>query len=301
MAEEFESERTSVLKTTSRQVLEGFPVGEACLVLIHGPRLGSRFPLERTLTIGRDPDNDVALDLDRISRHHAEIFPRESAWWVRDLGSTNGSFVNDTRVDDGTKLANGDQVRVGRAILKYLHGGDVESLFHEEIYRTTIFDGLTGVHNRRYFMDFLDRELSRSARYGRDLSLAILDIDHFKDFNDRLGHLAGDHVLRTLCDALKAGVRKEHLFARFGGEEFVLVLPEQGVDEARRYCEKVRELVEGLEVDFNGSVYSVTVSIGLASTFESIGADELIEAADAALYRAKAAGRNRVIAAGDDS
>lgn len=301
MAEESSSEEITDLKTTSKQAPMAFPNGEACLVVIYGPSLGSGFPLEGTVTIGRGRDNNVALDLEGISRHHAEVFMNESAWWVRDLQSTNGSFVNDSRVGDPAKLSNGDRIRVGAAILKYLDGGDVESLFHEEIYRMTIFDGLVGIHNKRYFMEFLDRELSRSARYGRNLSLAILDIDQFKQLNDELGHLAGDYVLRTLGHTLKTMVRKEHLFARFGGEEFAFVLPEQGTEEARRFCEKVRTTVETLEIEYGGTVCSVTVSIGLTSTSELIGVAEFIEAADTALYRAKAAGRNRVVAAEDAS
>src|SRR5262249_43190695 len=144
---------------------------------------------------------------------------------VADLGSTNGTFLNDALVARAP-LKDGDYLRVGNCIYRFLAGGNVEADYHEEIYRLTITDGLTQTHNKRYLLEFLDRELARSQRHTRPLSLVLFDIDRFKAINDELGHLAGDHVLRELAACVKAAVRREELFARYGGEEFAVVLPE---------------------------------------------------------------------------
>jgi len=294
------SRKTSKLGLTVEQALPGVPLGDACLVMIYGPDLGRKFALEEDLRVGRDGDNSIPLDLEGVSRRHAEIYLEGTNWYVKDLGSTNGTFVNDTRVEGQMRLLNGDLIKLGGAILKYLDGGNIESLFYEEIYRMTIFDGLTGIHNKRYLLDFLDREIARSARYGRDLSLAMFDIDHFKRLNDSFGHLAGDHVLRVMSEEINTMVRKEHLFARFGGEEFALVLPEQGLAAAAGYCEKIRRTVHEMKFEYDGSTFPVTISIGLACTTQPIAIDDFIRAADHELYRAKGSGRNRVVASGDE-
>src|SRR5205814_7209901 len=105
-------------------------------------------------------------------------------------------------------------------------------------------DGLTQVYNKRYLLEFLDREMARCLRHGRELSLALVDIDHFKKINDNFGHLAGDYVLRELAACLKTRIRKEECLARYGGEEFVLVLPETGRANTLQLAEKLRKLVE---------------------------------------------------------
>src|SRR5690606_29399643 len=150
---------------------------------------------------------------------------------VEDLGSTNGTWVNETEVrrPDEVPLRSGDLLKIGGCILKFLQAGNVETLYYEEIYRTIVVDGLTQVHTKRSFHEFLDREMARCSRYGRPLSLLLFDVDRFKDVNDQLGHLTGDYVLRELALLVKTRmIRKEELVARYGGEEFVVVLPESG-------------------------------------------------------------------------
>src|SRR2546421_13129235 len=115
------------------------------------------------------------------------------------------------------KLKDGDYLRVGNWIFRYLTGGNVEAEYHEEIYRLAIIDALTGIHNKRYLSEFLDREVARSIRHGRPLAVVLFDIDHFKTINDTMGHLGGDFLLRELVARLKGKVRREDLFARYGG------------------------------------------------------------------------------------
>src|SRR5207237_10447404 len=135
-------------------------------------------------------------------------------YYLEDLQSTNGTFLNDQPAAM-SKLRDGDYLRVGNCIFRYLAGGNVEAEYHEEIYRLTIIDGLTGIHNKRYLLEFLDRELSRSARHQRPLSLILLDLDRFKEVNDRLGHLAGDKTLREVVACISTAIRKEELFSRY--------------------------------------------------------------------------------------
>src|SRR5207244_8344348 len=121
-----------------------------------------------------------------------------------------------TSPEETPRLNDGDCLRVGNCIYHSLAGGNVESEYHEEIYRLTIIDGLTQIHNQRYLLDFLDRELARSNRHQRPLSLIMFDIDWFKQINDDLGHLGGDFTLRELADCVrKSSVRREDLFARY--------------------------------------------------------------------------------------
>src|SRR5262249_47381493 len=213
-----------------------------------------------------------------------------------DLGSTNGTFVNNQRKQDGV-LRDGDYLRIGNCIYRFLTGGNIEAEYHEEIYRLTVLDGLTQVHNRRYLSEFLDREMARAQRHNRSVALVLFDIDHFKSVNDRLGHLAGDMALRELCARVKAVVRQDELLARYGGEEFAVVLPEADSSAARAIAERIREVTEKHPFVFNETPYVVTVSLGVAvsSPSEKITPSELISRADANLYKAKLAGRNRVV------
>src|SRR5204863_2834824 len=127
------------------------------------------------------------------------------------LQSTNGTFVNDVPASI-CKLRDGDYLRVGNCIYRFLAGGNVEAEYHEEIYRLTIIDALTDIHNKRYLLEFLDRELDRSCRYHRPLTVVMFDVDHFKAINDRRGHLAGDYTLRELASRVKGIIRKTELF-----------------------------------------------------------------------------------------
>ena len=272
--------------------------GEACLVLIYppGPDMGKRFALTRNeVVLGRGSDCDIQVDRDSVSRRHARVFRATDQWMVEDLQSTNGSYVNDVPVQNSL-LRDADFLKIGAAIFKFLSGQGVEASYHEEIYRMTIVDGLTGAHNKRYFLEFLEREIARCARYRRPLSLLMLDIDHFKAINDQHGHLTGDFVLRELSRRLLGRVRREELLARYGGEEFAAVLPETDLSGARIFAEQVRRLVADTAFEYEGDRFNVSISVGLATVEgEDVDPMAFIKRADDNLYRAKRDGRNRVI------
>lgn len=156
-------------------------------------------------------------------------------------------------------------------------------------------DSLTGVANRRYFFERADAEYARSRRYGRVLSIVMIDIDHFKRINDQYGHFRGDEVLKTLCESTKTQLRESDLLARIGGEEFVLLLAETDLSGACIVAERLRRVTTALRVISEGAEIGWTISLGVATLIPADAAiGDCLKRADDALYRAKAAGRNRV-------
>jgi diguanylate cyclase (GGDEF)-like protein len=232
-----------------------------------------------------------------VSRHHAKLRVDGTRITVEDMGSTNGTIVNDEHIEDLHRLRNGDMVKIGRTIFKFIASNNIEAAYHDEIYRMTTVDGLTQVFNRRYFEDAIERELSRSRRYTRPLSLVLLDIDHFKKINDTHGHLAGDSALKELCQRLKPRIRTTDLLARYGGEEFAVVLPATDRVGALQVAEVLRALVESAPFTHDDIAIPATISLGVAEVdLANVGkADELIKRADANLYEAKRSGRNRAV------
>jgi diguanylate cyclase (GGDEF)-like protein len=287
-------DETRVTKISNIKELATPVDSECCIVQIHGPELGKKYTLqENEFTIGRGEDNHIVVDLDNVSRRHARILRRQGRMFVEDLKSTNGTYLNDQEV---TPLRSGDRIQVGGSIFKFLTGDNVEMQYHETIYTLTIVDGLTGVNNKRYFLEYLEREMGRCHRYGRPLTLMMFDIDFFKKINDVHGHLAGDYVLRELAQSIKRMVRKEQCFARYGGEEFALVVPEDGPEKARIFAEKIRRSIEEKQFTFEAQDIPVTLSLGVADmAVDMVDPLQFIKVADANLYKAKKTGRNRVV------
>lgn len=165
----------------------------------------------------------------------------------------------------------------------------------EKAYEQATTDALTGLHNRRYFDERLEVELARAQRSGKPLSLLMVDVDRFKGVNDTYGHLAGDRVLAAVGDVLEATVRTTDLAARFGGEEFCVLLPDTDAEGAAQLAERVRKALASHEMPVEGGVLRVTASLGVATWgVNGTCRETLIAAADQALYAAKEGGRNQV-------
>jgi len=167
---------------------------------------------------------------------------------------------------------------------------------NKELQEISITDSLTGLYNRRYMMEALTNETSRAERMQHKFSVLMIDIDHFKQYNDTYGHLAGDDLLIKVAALFKESIRDMDLAARYGGEEFLIILPEHGLDAARAVAERIRSRIEAATRDDSSETGAVTVSIGV-SAFPENGTTPtaLIDNADIALYRGKENGRNRVI------
>ncbi len=289
-------EQTTKIKALERPVTA--TNRQACLVHIYptGPGMGTRYPLgDLPLVLGRGNDCEIRINDHSVSRRHARIQPGADGYYAVDLQSTNGTYVND-KPASMCKLQDGDYLRVGNCIYRFLMGGNVETEYHEEIYRLTIIDALTDIHNKRYFLEFLDRELARSCRYERPLALVLMDIDKFKAINDELGHLGGDCTLRELAARIRGNVRKEELFARYGGEEFAVVLVETAREGAILLAERLVRLVNSSPFQYEDHSYTLTISCGVAATIGEkwMTPTDLFRRADEKLYQAKLEGRNRV-------
>jgi diguanylate cyclase (GGDEF)-like protein len=185
--------------------------------------------------------------------------------------------------------------------------GEVEGIFilvvditerkklENHLAQLSITDPLTGAHNRRYFMETALKEITRSKRYKTALSMVLLDIDHFKKINDTYGHSTGDEVLKALVSATESALRDSDVFCRIGGEEFAAILVETDIELAQSTAERIRLMLEALEVAVEGDTIKMTVSMGLSQLRTDDDLDKLMKRTDDALYQAKESGRNRVV------
>jgi two-component system cell cycle response regulator len=294
-----ESDYDIKTRVTGLEELKVRRPGQDCLVVIHAPvqsDLGRRYLLaKQQITIGRGRDNDICLPSDCVSRRHGRLEQRGEEVFVVDLASTNGTFVNDEpKSVKERRLNRGDQLKVGDTIFKYLSGSDVEAQYHEVVFRMRITDGLTNLHNRKQLDTLLDEEIARARRHARDLSVLMLDIDHFKKINDTHGHLTGDSVLRGLAAMLQKRLRPNDKLGRYGGEEFCAILPETSLENAAVIAEELRALVAGASFLAESHEIKVTISIGAGALRDGMRAPDLYQAADEMLYQAKRTGRNKV-------
>jgi diguanylate cyclase (GGDEF)-like protein len=174
--------------------------------------------------------------------------------------------------------------------------GTLQSQLREQAIR----DALTGVFNRRYLEDTLERELARAKRETYPLSVVMMDLDYFKEVNDTYGHEAGDVVLKTLAATVVNQSRQGDFVCRYGGEEFVLVMPNIGIETARDRAEDLHQTINALNIPYGVFNLTTTISMGVAMYPDhGIAKDELMRAADRALYVAKNTGRNRVVVASE--
>ncbi len=170
------------------------------------------------------------------------------------------------------------------------------------LHRTSYLDELTDLYTRRYFFEIAQRELSSAERYNYSVSVMLIDLDHFTEVNQSLGHLFGDHVLRHCADIIKSDLRDTDFCARFGGEEFIVLMPYTTAQHLKLVAERIRERIASMPVSSKDQDYHITVSIGaVASIRGDSNTEELIQRAEAALKTAKDAGRNRVILAHAES
>lgn len=267
----------------------------ACVVVIQGEGLGKRADLgEAPVVLGRSRDADLHIPHNSVSRWHCRIWRDGDSYLIRDMGATNQTRVNEAPVTHA-ELADGDHIRLGECVLKFISHASVEARYHHEVHQLAMRDALTGLFNRRHFVDCVDREIARAGKHGKPMALCLIDVDHFKPVNDRFGHVAGDGVLQQVAGILGQLVGSGHVAARIGGEEFAVMLPESGLDAARAFAEQLRQAVARHAFVLGGEERHLTISIGIAGLATGRDSCEaLTQSADTALYRAKHEGRNRV-------
>jgi diguanylate cyclase (GGDEF)-like protein len=264
-----------------------------CLVVIAGAELGQRVELlDDEVTLGRSEQSGLCINSDLVSRHHATVVRFGDGHVLRDEGSTNGTFVNDKRVTGAEPLNDGDQVRIGRTVIKYTRS-PLEVGYLERVMELATHDALTGAFNKRRFDEAFPAEYARAAQSKSELSLVLFDIDFFKRINDGFGHPAGDSVLRDVTRVVTTCLAGGGLLARVGGEEFAVLVP-VAVDGARYVAERLRTAVEATKFIFDGREIPVTISLGVAEAVAGEPPTKLYERADTLLYQSKHDGRNRV-------
>jgi two-component system, cell cycle response regulator len=270
---------------------------EWALVAYAGAALGRVFPLPVGLAIvGRAPDSVVPLLDGEVSRQHARLRVQEGRVQVEDLGSTNGTRLNGEPLHGGAELRAGDRLSIGSHVLKLVFLDPLERAFHETLLDLSTRDPLTGLANRGSALAELQNRFGLSLRYNRPLSVVVCDLDHFKKVNDTYGHGAGDFVLHAFGERLLGTLREADLAGRIGGEEFLMVLPETDLTGARPFAERLRKAIASLPIPLPTGPLTVTCSLGIAErTAAETEAGQLLARADAALYRAKSGGRNRVV------
>jgi diguanylate cyclase (GGDEF)-like protein len=276
----------------------------AYLLVLSGPHFGQIFPLAagREHVLGRREDADVLINDDGVSRRHASIRVDGEGAVVTDLGSANGTYVDGKRVPSA-RVEDGGRIQVGgQTTLKFIWADELDARYQMKLAEGALQDPLTGLYNRRHLDERLAGELAAAQRHGRPVSVLMIDVDHFKSVNDAHGHLAGDEALKMVTFVLRGAVRREDILARYGGEEFVVIARETSLEGARALAERIRGAVERSHCAWQGHDLGVTVSIGVTV---SVGLTEFVPgrserdvlvAADRALYLAKQAGRNRVVA-----
>ena len=209
------------------------------------------------------------------------------------FGQTVGVLVLDSKREDAFNPADASPLE---SVADICATAIQNAHYVERVRHLANIDGLTGIFNRRYFEKQIADELERSRRYDTELTVVMVDIDHFKRLNDEFGHLLGDEVLRQVSSIFSQQLRKNDVVCRYGGEEFAILLPQTNFQQAQAVAEKLRKVVEAWQ--FPGVPRPVTISSGVASC-PAHGAtrDDVVKAADAALYTAKQSGRNCVVTA----
>lgn len=260
--------RRKTVVTVISKIGDRKPKADACLVVIYGQAIGHKYVLKAgEILIGRSSQAQIQIDHESVSRRHARLMLTDQGVSLSDLGSTNGTYVNDEPITE-KPLQNGDLLKVGRTILKYLSTDNIEAAYYEEIYRLTTIDGLTRCFNARYAREQMVREVSRAARYKRPLGLIMFDVDDFARINEEFGHLAGDAVLAQLGKRMARRVRREDVFARTGGGEFAIITPEVDKDGAIKLGQRILRIIGETAFGFDDVQIPVTLSLGAAGLGE---------------------------------
>jgi diguanylate cyclase (GGDEF)-like protein len=269
-------------------------------VRLDGDASGEVLSLSReSVVIGRSARAQIHISEPSVSREHARVVYEYGTYFIEDGGSQNGTFVAGRRVTR-SELRDGDLIQLGqRATYRFGLMDETQEKVMRRLYESSMKDALTGADNRRLFDARLLAEVAFAQRHQEALAVVLLDIDFFKNVNDRYGHPGGDEVLKSVANVIRDQLRTEDVFARYGGEEFGILLRDVTLAGAGLVAERVRDRISKTVIPISGVNVAVTVSCGCAS-LSCLGAGgrspELIELADRRLYLAKRTGRNRVVA-----
>jgi diguanylate cyclase (GGDEF)-like protein len=250
------------------------------------------------ILIGRSKDNQIRLNDSKVSKIHCEIDiirkTKLEQVLIKDLNSTNGTFLNEELISQGF-IKSGDKIRIGSTVLRVNYHDEIEEEYHSKLFDFAAFDALTGLYNRRYILNELENHCKIAKRNNRIFSLIIVDIDNFKKVNDQYGHLAGDECLKKIAYIMNNSLREQDICGRYGGEEFLIILPETKLEGAVNLAERIRKKIEGTNISFQKHQIKNTISAGVSQFNASIPDNEyLFKMADKALRKAKELGKNKI-------
>ena len=275
------------------------PVDKPVLLRMEGVQAGEVVSLAiLPCFIGRHPSCQIVIDDAGVSRKHAKITLQNDEFWLEDLGSRNGTFIDGKRLER-KHLHDGVLIQVGlHASYRFTVVSARQEKLLRELYESSTRDSLTGLYNRRHFDDRIKAEFAYAKRHQLDLGFVMIDVDLFKRVNDTYGHAAGDVVLKSVAANLAKQLRTEDVIARVGGEEFAVLLRGISREGTRKLAERLRSNIETLKIVAEGIPVAVTISAGCAvlSEIEDHSPKSLSSLADQRLYEAKHTGRNCVVA-----
>jgi diguanylate cyclase (GGDEF)-like protein len=298
----------SDLTKRDRKSEDSPPPGESSFsigfTVIHGHELdfGKHFNFSGgSLIIGREKNNRISLEDEKVSKKHCEVSIIRT--WdleeviLKDLDSTNGTYLNGKPIRKAV-LKTGDKIGLGDTVLRFSYNDLLEEEYHSRLFTFAATDSLTGLYNRRYTINELENQSRIARRNNREFSIAVFDIDNFKQINDDYGHLAGDDYLKRLSLELTQCLREQDICGRIGGEEFLVILPETPLEGALHLANRVREKVRNIELTNQDRIIQTTISGGVSQFgLHASESRALFEKADLALQAAKKSGKNMIIQA----
>ena len=289
-------DKTIIADSMGHTVLNPPKRRRACLVQYSGKNLGKRHILEaKEMVVGRSPTNAIVINEQSVSRQHARCFLSDQRVEIQDLGSSNGTYINNTKISDRQTLQDGDIIRLGTILLKYFAHDNIDNVFHDKIYRMATIDSGTQIFNKKYLLESLESEFKFSSVYGRPLSVIYFDLDFFKKVNDTYGHSAGDYILKEASSVVASIIRKDDIFGRYGGEEFVILLPNTGIRTAYELAERIRNKIQNHSFEYENHKIRQTISMGVSQSQKKMKIPkDLLDDADKKLYKSKSTGRNKV-------
>lgn len=283
-------ERPFVPATGSRRV---------SLIVIRGKDVGYEFPLdEAECVLGRDPTSDFTVEDEMASRRHSSVRVVGSSaaavrHVVRDLDSTNGTLVNNRKVSE-VELRDGDRIILGETILLYRVLDEIDISYQDEIRKLIRYHDLTGFLTLKEFYKIVRRGMRGSK--PPHFAVLMVDVDNLREINGLYGHLAGSAVVRRIGEVFRGELASDQAVGIYGGDEFICYVPEASLEKGLELAERLRRAVESDELTYEGTRLPFTVCVGV-SHHPSHGTriQDLVRAADVALYRAKALGKNRTV------
>lgn len=266
------------------------------LTYMTGDHIGRRIMLaDDRITIGRSHDATIYLRDTHVSRLHLsiELDPDLGAYRVKDLGSSNGTRLNGKHISEAI-LKESDKIIIGQTMLRFGWADEMDLEYQAEIYQLMNIDALTGLLVKRRFDEEMDRAMAVAKKQRDDLAMIMIDLDGLKQINDRHGHAFGAYTIAQTGMLIKSTIGKKGLACRFGGDEFMVFLPNSHAERARRVAEDIRKRVESYPYKKDSVTLSPTVSVGVSALKADDSMSSLFRRTDKALYASKNAGRNMV-------